>query len=104
MQNDRTIAVDRAAELHRLAQKYCWDLTPADAKHFPEKVILRTMDFGVLDDIFALQDIIGAEGLRAVLRNAPPGALRPRSWLFWHHRLGDLIEGAPPPPPPRAIA
>ena len=91
-------------ELHRLAQKYCWDLTPADADKFPDKIILRTMDFGTLEDIFILQDIFGAKSLRSVLRNAPAGSLRPRSWSFWHYRLGELFEGAPPQPPSRAIA
>jgi hypothetical protein len=92
------------SELRRLAQTYCWDMAPQDVMSSISKVILRTMDFGTLDDIFALEATIDRDYLAAVLKNAPVGALRPRSWSFWHSRLALLVNGAPPAPPRRRVA
>jgi len=92
-------------QLRTLAKKYCWDMAPEAATDQPDRVILRVMDLGTLDDIFALEALLGRETLAETLQAAPPGWLRPRSWSFWHYRL-NLVDAlqAPPPMPVRTYA
>lgn len=93
-----------AAELARLAALYCWDMDAGQAENHPDRVILRAMDLGTWDDLLALQNSVDGDRLTYVLRRAPAGALRPRSWSFWHYRLGLVAPGGQlPPQPPRRI-
>lgn len=92
--------VSATGELTRLAARYCWDMTPSQAADYPDRVILRTMDLGTLQDIIALERRFGTARLAEVLARAPAGALRPRSWSFWHYRLGLVPPGAAVPPQP----
>lgn len=89
-----------AAFLREMAQRYVWDMTEAEALERPERVILRVMDIGVLEDALALEPMLGRAHLVTILRTSPPGALRPRSWWFWHYRLGLTAADADPPPMP----
>jgi hypothetical protein len=88
------------SEFERLAQIYSWDMKMEDAKRWPERLIRRVMDIGTLDDIVSMEGRIGRSTLVNALRTAEVGALRPKSWSFWHYRL-DLIrpnEDCPPYP------
>ena len=91
--------------LRALAARYCWDMDPKDAPARKNSVILRVMDLGAWDDLLDLEKTFGAAELARRLRAAPPGALRPRSWTFWHYRLG-LADSAnqPPAPPERRVS
>jgi hypothetical protein len=90
--------------LRAMARRYVWDQSEADALAFPDRIIRRVMDLGTIDDAFDLEPVFGRDKLAEVLRTSPAGALRPRSWSFWHHRL-DLIAptDAPPPMPVRRV-
>jgi len=97
--------ISTTSELARLAARYCWDMTPSQAAAYPDRVILRTMDLGTLQDIIALEQCFGHSGLAEVLARATAGALKPRSWAFWHYRLGLVPPGhAIPPQPARLVA
>lgn len=75
-------------ELERLASLYCWDMDPADAAARSDRVILRVMDLGTMDDLLALERAFDRSLLVDVLSRASAGALTPRAWSFWHYRLG----------------
>jgi hypothetical protein len=89
-------SLDREA-LARLAAKYVWWSDPADAA--PRRVIAQVMDIGDHDDVQALARQVGDDALREVLAHAQAGWFRPRSWAYWHYRLGlaavDQVPAAP---------
>jgi hypothetical protein len=77
-----------AALLRRLSLTYCWDMKPEDALLQALRVLRRSMDFAVWDDVLAMEAIVGKPLLTEALKTAPMGAMRPKSWSFWHVRLG----------------
>ena len=90
--------MDAEAFLRAMARRYVWDQSEAEALADPARIIRRVMDLGTIDDAFNLEPILGRDRLAEVLRTSPAGALRPRSWWFWHYRLG-LVAAADDPPP-----
>lgn len=62
------------------------------------------MDIGDYDDVRKLSTQVGDEVLRDVLRHADAGQFRPRSWTYWHYRLGlCAVEDRVPPLPARKL-
>ena len=86
--------------LAAMARRYVWDMSEAEAFAAPERIVRRVMDLGVLDDALALERILGRPRLATILQTSPPGAMRPRSWWFWHYRLGLADADHDPPPMP----
>ena len=104
---DRLLASRLAADptlaeaAKRWARAYLWWATPEEVlRHQPARLVAQVMDTGTYEDVLALERLLGRELLRAVLARAQAGWLRPRSWAFWHYRLGLVAPGEPPPPPP----
>ena len=91
-------AADTDRFLREMARRYVWDQTEAEALAAPERTIRWVMDLGVIEDALALEPRLGRARLIEILSTSPPGALRPRSWWFWHYRLG-LADAAHDPPP-----
>jgi hypothetical protein len=91
---------ERGREFERLAAAYSWDMRIDEARHWPYRLIRRVMDVGTLDDIVSMEAIFGREELAKALATAEAGALRPKSWTFWHYRLGLVPPGATCPPMP----
>ena len=87
-------------EFRRLAQIYSWDMRLEEAIKWPERLLRRVMDIGTLQDIVSMENKIGRKPLVEALRNAEIGALRPKSWTFWHYRLGIVKIGEECPPYP----
>ena len=88
-----------------MAERYVWDKTETEALAFPERIVLRVMDLGTLEDVLTMEKAFGRDRLVAVLHSAEVGALRPRSWWFWHYRLGlPDADHDPPPIPVRTFA
>jgi len=83
-------------EILNVARRVVWFREPeeelADPVHFLEHV----MSLGTVEDITALQDIVGKDEYREVLENAPPGIFDARSWAYWHLKYGR--QPAPPLP------
>lgn len=74
--------------LRRLARKYVWWKTPDEAIAVPERVITQVMGIGDYEDVQLLVNSVGDEMLRHVLTHAEIGQFNPRSWAYWHYRLG----------------
>ena len=90
--------------LRRMARKYVWWLPPAQALARPHLVAAQIMNLGDYDDVRALEAALGHERLAEALRAAGPGSFTPRSWSYWHYRLGLAAPGRVPPPPRRSLA
>lgn len=92
------------ALLRRLASKYVWWKTPEEALVFRRRVVAQVMDSGDYSDVVALAAAIGDDALRDALLRAGPGEFSPRSWAYWHYRLGLARVDEAPPLPVRRFA
>ena len=90
--------------LERLAAKYVWWKTPAEAIARPERIAAQVMDIGDYDDVQSLVHEAGLGYLRDVLTHAEAGQFNARSWTYWHYRLGLSDPGKVPALPERRIA
>ena len=90
--------------LTRLASKYVWWKSPGEALAMPQRVIAQVMDIGDYADVQALAAQAGDALLRDVLAHAEAGQFSPRSWAYWHYRLGAAALGALPALPQRRFA
>lgn len=86
------------------ARKYIWWMTPDEAVTMPERVMAQVMNIGDYDDVQALATLAGDDYLRAVLRQAEIGQFTPRSWTYWHYRLGLAALDHVPPMPARIFS
>ena len=90
--------------LRRLASKYVWWKSPEEAVSLPERVIAQVMNIGDYSDVQALAGQVGDDKLRDVLVHAEAGQFSPRSWAYWHYRLGLAGVGHVPEMPQRSFA
>jgi len=95
---------DGEADFERLVRRYGWDMSADDARQWRDRLIRRVMDVGTLEDMLSIERSVGHIELRRVLRDTPLGGLRPKSWSFWHYRLGvvPVASACPPMPTLRA--
>lgn len=89
--------------LARLARKYLWWKTPAEAIVTPERVIAQVMNLGDFEDVQTLANRVGDKVLRDVLTQAEAGQFNARSWAYWHYRLGLAEVDDVPPMPARRL-
>lgn len=75
-------------ELRTLATRVVWWKSPDEVLANETDFLCRVMARGTLPEVNRVEALFGAERLRAALSAAPPGVLDPRSWHYWHHRLG----------------
>lgn len=85
--------------LHALAARYVWWKTPDEAMQQPQRVAAQVMNIGTWDDLVRMDEAVGEDYLRSVLQTAEAGQLDPRSWHYWHYRLGLAEYGKNPVPP-----
>lgn len=90
--------------LKSLAHKYIWWKTPDEAMLFPHRVMAQVMNIGDYDDMQNLVKSVGEALLRDVLQKAEIGEFTPRSWAYWHYRLGLSLPGQVPAMPERKLA
>jgi hypothetical protein len=74
--------------LHDLAKKYVWWKTPEEALLFPQRVIAQVMNIGDYSDVQAMSNEQGEDMLKQTLMAAEAGQFNPKSWSYWHYRLG----------------
>jgi transcriptional regulator with XRE-family HTH domain len=89
--------------LRRMARRYVWWQSPADAVKDPRRIIAQVMDIGTLEDLQALAMAFGKTALVDALRHARPGWFRPKSWVFWHKVLMLETGSGIPPMPKRRL-
>jgi hypothetical protein len=90
--------------LKNLASKYVWWKTPDAAMAMPERVIAQVMNIGDYDDVQTLTHQVPNIVLCNVLTHAQAGQFGPRSWAYWHYRLGLVSVDHVPPLPTRTFA
>jgi hypothetical protein len=76
-------------DLTRLAKRYIWWLSPAEAMLDPHHVMAQVMNIGTVEDCMSLRALVDDDDLRMVLREARPGEFSDRSWHYWHQMLGE---------------
>jgi len=87
------------ALLEPLAARLIWWQSAEESLRQPDRVIAQVMDIGDFDSVLRLRQVLGDPRLAAVLRRAQPGWFSPRSWNYWHLKLGVATPGAVPPSP-----
>jgi hypothetical protein len=75
-------------QLLAVAQRVVWFQEPAETLQNPVHFLAHVMTYGTIEDLIALDGIVGPDDYREVLRLAPPGIFDARSWAYWHARLG----------------
>ena len=90
--------------LKPFAARYVWWKPPDEAVRFPHRVVAQVMDIGDFFDVQRLAELVGEDYLQHVLVNAEAGTFSPRSWAYWHYRLGLSQPGGVPPMPERRVA
>lgn len=85
------------------ARKYVWWMTPEEAITMPERIVAHVMNIGDYYDVQALATLVGDDYLRAVLHQAEIGQFTPRSWAYWHYRLGLAAPDQVPVMPARTL-
>lgn len=83
-------------ELDKLATRYVWWNSREWAYIHVDIFLSNVMDLGNWDDIQCLRREVSDQVLKQVLINAPAGYFHPRSWDYWHVKLG--IKPIPPLP------
>lgn len=88
-------------QLKMFARKYIWWKTPEDALNQPQRIVAQVMDIGDYEDVQCLVHKAGTAYLCEVLAQAEAGQFNPRSWTYWHYRLGLSDAGKVPTLPKR---
>lgn len=83
-------------ETEALARRLVWFEEPADALADPIRFVAYALEFATYEDMKTLSRYVTEDDIRETLAAAPPGIIRPRSWAYWHARLGRY----PAPPLP----
>jgi len=86
-----------------LAAKYLWWMTPDEAIKRPERIVVQVMNLGDFADVTDVLDAFGEDQARKLLIHAEAGQFSPRSWHYWHYRLGLAEPGCVPPMPTRRV-
>lgn len=89
--------------LKQLADRYIWWKTPEEAMRHPQHVIAQVMNMGDYADAQRMAEQLGDDRLRDALVHAEAGQFNPRSWHYWHYRLGLARPGQVPPLPRRTF-
>lgn len=87
---------DLEGALAKVPQRLFWWMPPDEALRDEVRFLAQVMALGTWDDVEVSQAAYPDEVWKSALKNAPAGVLDPRSWNFWHVRLGMM----PVPPMP----
>jgi hypothetical protein len=84
-----------------VAERVVWFKPPsealADAVHF----LAHVMTYGTVEDLRALEGVVGADEFWEALDHAPPGVFDACSWAYWNLKCGRTP--APPLPVRRGL-
>jgi hypothetical protein len=83
-------------ETERLARRMFWFEPPSKALADPTRFAAYAFAYATFEDMQVLRRYLSDDDLREALKNAPPGIIDARSWVYWHLRLD--VEPVPPMP------
>ena len=86
-------------ELAKVAQRVIWFEEPEEAIADPVRFATYAMTYGTHEDMKIVRQYLSDDDLREALAKAPPGIVDPRSWAYWHLKLGEY----PPPALPQRV-
>jgi hypothetical protein len=90
-------ALPATPELLAVAERVVWFKSPSKALEDPRHFLAHVMTYGTVEDLRALEGLVGDREFEEVLEYAPPGVFDPRSWAYWSLKCGR----APSPLPVR---
>ncbi len=90
------IAIPINAVTEAIARRVIWFDAPEKALANPVRFLAYAFAYAMHADMKVLRSLLSDDALLQALRNAPPGIIDPRSWAYWHSKLGSW----PPPPLP----
>lgn len=97
---DRANSRDDDAFVRTIGTRYLWwERQRIDAVPI-RRILAQIMDIGDYDDIECAIDRLGPAPFVDAIEHALPGWFRPRSWSYWHLRLGLRGPGEPTPAMP----
>ncbi|MEB3201079.1 MAG: hypothetical protein VKK62_11210 [Synechococcaceae cyanobacterium] len=96
-------AVDSDSLKSFAARLIWWQPVEQSLRH-PDRVIAQVLELGTFEEGEQLRRALGDGRLATVLQQAEPGWFSPRSWTYWHRKLGLASSGALPPLPRRRLS
>ena len=81
--------------LEAIASRVCWWQPPDETLKDTPLFLCRVMTWGTWEDATFCLYQFGKDTFREALKAAPPGLLDPRSWHYWHNRLGLPVPDLP---------
>jgi hypothetical protein len=87
-------------ELTAVARRVVWFEPPEQAIADPVRLLAYAMTYGGYGDMAVIREQLSDNDLREAIAHAPPGIFDPRSWAYWHLKLGRY---PPPPMPTRSL-
>ena len=79
-----------------IAKRVKWFDAPERTLAHEADFLGRVMALATLEDAGFVEQVYGRDQMIAAIRSAAPGAMDPRSWSYWHLRLGLGRAGAMP--------
>ena len=79
-----------------VAERVVWFKDPADALADPVHFLAHVMTYGTVEDLRAIENVVGHTEFLETLDHAPPGVFDPRSWAYWNLKCGRPIVPALP--------
>ena len=89
------------SELLAVAERVVWFKAPSEVLADPVHFLAHVMTYGTVEDLRALEGLVGQPELREALEHAPPGIFDARSWAYWNLKCGRVP--APPLPVRRGV-
>jgi len=87
-------------ELRQIAKRIIWFEPPDQAVQDPVRFLAYAMTYATPEDMQEIRRQVSDDDIRSALASAPPGIIDPRSWTYWHLKMGTY---APPPLPQRKL-
>jgi hypothetical protein len=76
------------SKLLAVAERVVWFKAPSEALADPVHFLAHVMTYGTVEDLRALQGLVGRLEFTETLEHAPPGIFDPRSWAYWNLKCG----------------
>jgi len=84
------------SELLKVARRVVWFKEPEEALAEPVHFLAHVMTYGTIEDLQALQGVVGVADFCEALEKAPAGVFDGKSWAYWNLKCGRV----PYPPLP----